>query len=570
MGQEIVYCFKCQIRLTGGDLEKGDAIRCGNRIACKACGADLLASLSPEERRELEGRGGKLPSSTKIETARALRPASTTRIQRAREEGASKPKPSPGVWIAAGVGALVVIGIAVAALSGGPPPAPPPPVSKPPPPRPVEDPRPGEARAAIDRAKQAVKERPEDVDGHVAAATEALKKSDSTLHYREAMELFDAVTARQKVAYAEEIGKLGKDAKALEAARKRHATAEWSAQIDAALGELKRRDAGDALLGHWTLDRAEGAVLGGVAWVPGKIGGAAKIVHAGEITISPFAFSSPAMTLAAWVWHDVLDTHVQRYVSIRNEVAVLRHENKLRRLHFYIKTGDQLRQLTVDNALEKGRWHFVAGTWDGVTQRVYLDGVERGSATPGGTLAAGGDLYISAVGESLVGMIDDVRVYGRALSGGELRTLYEKGAGTKPWRPLFDGKTLGVLNPQSHASWRVEDGALLLSGSGAAQSAEEFGDGEFRFRFEGSGIDNLYFKVRQGAGGGVAVTFNTNSFAALGPGPHELVFTCQGDSVTATLDGRAVAATIEGKGRTGRLQWNANGKRLRVLSVDVR
>jgi hypothetical protein len=42
MGQEIVYCFKCQIRLLGSDFEKGKAFRVGTHVACLDCMRELL------------------------------------------------------------------------------------------------------------------------------------------------------------------------------------------------------------------------------------------------------------------------------------------------------------------------------------------------------------------------------------------------------------------------------------------------------------------------------------------------------------------------------------------------
>ena len=37
MGHEIVYCFRCQNRILGTEIEKGKAFPFGNRFCCKAC-----------------------------------------------------------------------------------------------------------------------------------------------------------------------------------------------------------------------------------------------------------------------------------------------------------------------------------------------------------------------------------------------------------------------------------------------------------------------------------------------------------------------------------------------------
>src|ERR1041384_3856828 len=79
MGQEIVYCFKCATRLLGADFEHGRAIRAGNRAACKACAAELLASLPPEDRPDpTPPKTARLASSTKLKALPAH--SSTSRI----------------------------------------------------------------------------------------------------------------------------------------------------------------------------------------------------------------------------------------------------------------------------------------------------------------------------------------------------------------------------------------------------------------------------------------------------------------------------------------------------------
>jgi hypothetical protein len=53
MGQEIVYCFKCQTRLKGEEFEKGSAFRIGDKTCCATCAVGLLTSLPPEEQQSI-------------------------------------------------------------------------------------------------------------------------------------------------------------------------------------------------------------------------------------------------------------------------------------------------------------------------------------------------------------------------------------------------------------------------------------------------------------------------------------------------------------------------------------
>jgi len=78
-----------------------------------------------------------------------------------------------------------------------------------------------------------------------------------------------------------------------------------------------------------------------------------------------------------------------------------------------------------------GAWHHCAGTFDGKVMRVYLDGREIGSLPREGDISAGGAAagYIGSTNgaESFQGCMDDVRVYGEALSAEEVAGLYRAG-----------------------------------------------------------------------------------------------------------------------------------------------
>ena len=71
-------------------------------------------------------------------------------------------------------------------------------------------------------------------------------------------------------------------------------------------------------------------------------------------------------------------------------------------------------------------WTHLAATYDGATLRLYVNGAQVGSkavsgaiATSTGPLRIGGD---SIWGEYFSGLLDDVRVYKRALSASEIQT----------------------------------------------------------------------------------------------------------------------------------------------------
>src|SRR5437667_9800710 len=114
MGQEIVYCCRCQIRLTGADLER--SVRGGNRVACKDCAAEFLASLPPEEQEGRVDRAKK--SSGKISIIRGVRPPSTARMNAPRLRPSDPSSGNKNVWIVAAVVGALVLAILLVAVMG--------------------------------------------------------------------------------------------------------------------------------------------------------------------------------------------------------------------------------------------------------------------------------------------------------------------------------------------------------------------------------------------------------------------------------------------------------------------
>lgn len=353
----------------------------------------------------------------------------------------------------------------------------------------------------------------------------------------------------------------------------------------------------EGLVGWWRLDDGSGAsaadssegahplaLKGNAKWAAGKVGGALKCEGGADSADATMPLKLETLTVSAWIKHDSFGQPQQRYVTLGNEVAVIRCDRD-HDLHFYIKTNGELRHLMAMEALEVGKWTHVAGTWDGKTQRLYKDGVLVGTQAPGGSLTGPIErVGISAPGEAMKGLIDEVKVYDRALGDAEIQKQVADGnAGViadlsvpppapigRPWRPLFDGSTNACLRG-SNSGWTVDTGALTYvpGTNDAAQTREEISDGELRIRFEVKDAERLWFNLRQGAAAGYGVLFE-NDLKSLEGKPHELIFTAKGEQVTATLDGKPHPVTVHGAGRSGCLQFNGKGRVIRILSLEMR
>ena len=85
---------------------------------------------------------------------------------------------------------------------------------------------------------------------------------------------------------------------------------------------------------------------------------------------------------------------------------------------------------TVPNSTYHNAWHHICGTYDSTTgiARLYVDGTQKSHAKgdPVG-LAHSGDLFLMGANYSqqatVLGLIDDVRIYNRVIGDREVRAL---------------------------------------------------------------------------------------------------------------------------------------------------
>jgi hypothetical protein len=197
-----------------------------------------------------------------------------------------------------------------------------------------------------------------------------------------------------------------------------------------------------------------------IRWEDGGCGGALHFHGGGSGYVENFNYSDNAITVCAWVRHDAFRIgEIERYITVAPEIAVIRKDWD-GSLHFYIKTDGNLRHLLVSDVLREGRWHHVAGIWDGLTQRLYIDGVEIASQVPGGVLGNTSNVEMCSEGESFNGMLDDVRIYNRALRQDEIQVIMQGEEFPYASNPYpADGAVL--TDPNVTLSWEPGFGAIL-------------------------------------------------------------------------------------------------------------
>ena len=143
----------------------------------------------------------------------------------------------------------------------------------------------------------------------------------------------------------------------------------------------------------------------------------------------------PALTFSAWV----------RPADLSGNREIFRQECP-NRLLFSFQEGGAILSLGLniggyvecDAAIQPvqvmdGRWHHCAASFDGEWMRVYLDGEEIGSLRRPGKIAVSSEVpaYIGSSGgggEFFQGMLDDLSIYGAALTPPQIVALHQGGS----------------------------------------------------------------------------------------------------------------------------------------------
>jgi len=102
-------------------------------------------------------------------------------------------------------------------------------------------------------------------------------------------------------------------------------------------------------------------------------------------------------------------------------------------------------------SLADTNWHSVAGVYDGTQMMVYLDGLISGSVTATGTVDV---IMEPVVIGQMAGLLDDVRLYSRAVSNAELNAIYN----------------YSTVNDGIPDWWKLEYGISLTDATVAAQT----------------------------------------------------------------------------------------------------
>jgi hypothetical protein len=214
----------------------------------------------------------------------------------------------------------------------------------------------------------------------------------------------------------------------------------------------------DGLVGHWRLDDGAGSTVAvdssgrgndgvvhgldpGTAWVAGRSQGALDTA-AGWVQVAP----SPSIdaivdrvTVAAWInLEGTIDRDTTFATALSRQIGTSEDQYYHLSLLFdgrptlFITTDVGYVAPSAPNPVTRGAWTHVATVYDGATVRLYVNGAEVASAALTGTfmpdttpviLGGNGNDASGVPTELFPGRIDELMLYGRALSADEIGQL---------------------------------------------------------------------------------------------------------------------------------------------------
>jgi uncharacterized repeat protein (TIGR01451 family) len=201
---------------------------------------------------------------------------------------------------------------------------------------------------------------------------------------------------------------------------------------------------GDSVSGATACDVVnvnDGVLVNGATTAPGKAGNAFSFDGVDDFISIPSSVNlvpTAAVSVDLWAKIDSIPNEAAHLVDAKI-TGVPKPDGLIYGLFtlgngrpgFGVTTGATLfSAFALTNIVGDGRFHHLAGTWDGSEVRIYVDGVLEGSALTSGSLVNGsaaeiiiGDHNPPNQGRTVHGLLDEIKIYNRALSASEIQAI---------------------------------------------------------------------------------------------------------------------------------------------------
>jgi hypothetical protein len=328
------------------------------------------------------------------------------------------------------------------------------------------------------------------------------------------------------------------------------------------------------LAGYWRFDEDSGSIaydssgnghngtVTGATWVPGYINSALSFNGTTNYVVTPDIPLSNAFSVSAWVNPAVTtQTGYARIAETEyNNGLYLGADSSGNKYKFIVNSGSGSTGscgasfgCAQGGTITSG-WHLIVGTFDGTTAILYVDNAEVASDTLRAPANTSYPLYIgrydASSGYGWNGFLDEVRLYSRALSGGEVTALYNY-TGTPP------NSTLPVISITAPVANVTVSNTVAFTAT--ATAAGNLAIGNVQFQLDGTNLGSAVTAVPY------SISWNTTTTSN---GTHTLTAIATDTSGNSATSASITVTVGDASGLAPVLSCDLNGDGV-VNSLDV-
>ncbi|MBN2312696.1 MAG: LamG domain-containing protein [Sedimentisphaerales bacterium] len=213
----------------------------------------------------------------------------------------------------------------------------------------------------------------------------------------------------------------------------------------------------------WSGQGNHGALQGDPQWAPGQVGGALEFDGTGDLVdcgANDVFDIATDMTAMCWIKVHQFNKNWQAIVTQGDNSWRLHRSNNTDNIAWGT-SGLEPTDITGTINVNDGEWHNVAGVYDGTQKILYVDGnIDASSNTTGSIDSSTYRMQIGenaqATGRNWAGLIDDVRIYTRALTMDEIKETM-RGELDLAWDPSPGNGTTPYISDATLLTWSPGD-----------------------------------------------------------------------------------------------------------------
>jgi len=218
----------------------------------------------------------------------------------------------------------------------------------------------------------------------------------------------------------------------------------------------------------------DGTLVGVPEWVSGHINGGLDFNGVSDYVDCSNDVSldiTDAVTLTAWVdTNDCNNGEHNPYVGKGDSSYAIKHHTS-NSIQFFIYDGTWYTVNCLIDDSFNDEWHHVAGTYDGMQLKLYVDGILSGVTNHIGSIST--NTYNVNIGRNseatdrfYEGLIDDVRIYDKALSQAEIVSIMDGTSGSvSNYHPITSPAELYDSEAQGSRKIDFKDFAVMAADS---------------------------------------------------------------------------------------------------------